>query len=87
MHDAARYVRLAELKLVIEFAPERIDETNTDYGATPLHDAAAWDKESAVSLLLSAKADVNATNSYSATPLSYARGDRVRQLLREAGGH
>ena len=68
MHDAAKYGRLAELKLVIEFAPQRIDETNTSY-KTPLHFAAEHDQEAAVRLLLSAKADVNATDIFRRTPL------------------
>ena len=86
MHMAAKYGRLAELNLVIEFAPKRINKINS-YGSTPLHCAAQHNQESAVSLLLSAKADANAANSYYGTPLIYARGDQVRQLLREAGGH
>ena len=119
MHDAAKYGRLAELKLVIELAPERINETNTSYntplhiaardgreaavtlllsakadvnktssdGWTPLRWAACDGHEAAVSLLLSAKADVNATDSYGKTPLYFAKGDRVGQLLVDAGGH
>ena len=86
MHMAASTGNLAELKLVIEFAPERINETDSD-GLAPLHCAASWDQESAISLLLSAKADVNKTNYYGQTPLDYAEGDRVKQLLIDAGGH
>ena len=62
MHMAAANGNLAQLNLVVEFAPERINETNR-YGETPLHCAARSDQEAAVSLLLSAKADVNATDS------------------------
>ena len=56
-------------------------------GTTPLLFAACRDQEAAVGLLLSAKADVNATNSSGYTPLGFAEGDRVKQLLRDAGGH
>ena len=86
MHSAAWDGRLAELKLVIEFAPERIIETDSD-GLAPLHCAASWDREAAVSLLLSAKADVNKTDNYGSTPLGYAKSDRVKQLLIDAGAH
>ena len=84
MHDAAKYGRLAQLNLVIELAPERINETDSGVN-TPLHWAARYDREVFVSLLLSAKADVNATTGSGYTPLGYARGDRVRQLLIDAG--
>ena len=84
MHRAVKYGNLAELKLVVAFAPERINETDCD-GWTPLHHAAQYDQEAVVSLLLSAKADVNKTNNYGSTPLHqaavyFATGDRVKQL-------
>jgi ankyrin repeat protein len=75
MHNAAEYGRLAELKLVIELAPERINQTDrygNHYGATPLHRAAQCGQEAAVGLLLSAKADVNATTDGGNTPLHRA---------------
>ena len=120
MHMAAANGNIAQLNLVVKFAPQRIDEANNYRGKTPLHIAARNDQEAAISLLLSAKADVNATNSSGQTPLHYAAGrdqeatvslllsakadvnktdsngttplgfardDRVRQLLRDAGGH
>ena len=80
MHEAADHGILAQLNFVVEFAPQRINETN-NYGETPLHYAARNDQEAAVSLLLSAKAGVNRTNYCGQTPLSLAKGDRVRQLL------
>ena len=125
---AAEEGNIAQLNLVIEFAPERINETNKtgtplhfaagygheaavslllsakadvdatnsrySYGyrrygggSTPLHYAARNVQEAAVSLLLSAKADVNKTDSNGTTALGFAEGDRVKQLLRDAGGH
>ena len=93
MHNAAYYGRLAELKLMIELAPERINETDSSGssagydGTAPLHCAAQDGREAAVSLLLSAKADVNATTRSGSTPLGYAKSDRMKQLLRDAGGH
>ena len=92
MYKAARDGNLAELNLVVKFAPERVNEDNYEANSnsrsgTPLHCAAECDQEAAVSLLLSAKADVNKTTSYGRTPLYYAKGDRVRQLLRDARGH
>ena len=115
MHEAARTGNLAQLNLVIEFAPHRIDKNNryretplhcaaehdqeaavslllsakadvnnSSGGWTPLHLAAEHDQEAAVRLLLSAKADVNKTDSYGQTPLDYAQGDRVKQLLIDA---
>ena len=59
---------LAQLNLVVEFVPERINETNR-YGETPLHFAARNDQEAAVSLLLSAKAGVNKSDCDGWTPL------------------
>merc|ERR1712166_1034373 len=51
---AAMSGNLAELNLVVEFAPERINEPNSD-GRTPLHDVAQTGRrDAAVSLLLSA---------------------------------
>ena len=119
VHRAADLGILAQLNLVVKFAPQRIDETNhygetplriaarnyqeaaislllsakadvnatNNSGQTPLHYAAGRDQEATVSLLLSAKADVNKTDSNGTTPLGFASGDRVKQLLRDAGGH
>jgi len=50
---------LDELKLVVEFAPERINEANSR-GETPLHKAAQYGQAPAVSLLIWAGANVNA---------------------------
>ena len=124
MHSAAFKGDLAQLNLVVEFVPERINETNR-YGETPLHFAARIDQEAAINLLLFAKADVNKTDSNGTTPLGFAaeggqeaavslllsakadvnktdssgytplcytplcfaKGDRVKQLLRDAGGY
>ena len=87
MHEAAKTGNLARLNLVAKFAPERINAIDRGNGLAPLHYAVGRGQEAAVSLLLSAKADVNKTNSYGRTPLYYAKGDRVRQLLRDARGH
>ena len=116
---AAANGNIAQLNLVVEFVPKRIDETNRypetplhwaarndqeaaislllsakadvnqpdSNGKTPLHYAAGRDQEATVSLLLSAKADVDATDDSGYTPLGFAEGDRVKQLLRDAGGH
>ena len=86
MHKAARYGKMAELELVTEWAPNRINETDRD-GWTPLHWAASYDPEAAVSFLLGAGANVNQTNKYGQTPLSWARTAQVKQLLIDAGGH
>merc|ERR1712166_548840 len=83
VHKAAETGNLAELNLVAEFAPERIDKADGK-NYTPLHFAAQWSQEAAVSLLLSAKADANKrTNSYE-TPLKLAQNRGVQQLLRDA---
>ena len=87
MHSAAFKGDLAQLNLVIEFVPERIHETDNCYGTTPLHSAAESGQVAAVSLLLSAKADVNKTDSNGTTPLCFAKRGRVKQLLRDAGGY
>ena len=70
---------------MIELAPERIDEKNC-WGYTSLHIATYNGREAAVSLLLSAKADANKTNSSGETPLRCAYGERLKQLLIDAGG-
>merc|ERR1712166_947075 len=83
VHKAAETGNLAELNLVAEFAPERIDKADGK-NYTPLHFAAQWSQEAAVILLLSAKADANKrTNSYE-TPLKLAQNRGVQQLLRDA---
>ena len=118
VHDAAKQGNMAELELVAEYAPERINEARdggwtplhyaasmredavsfllsaganvnqTDNnGSTPLVCAAAYSQEAAVSFLLNAGANVNQTKNNGKTALSCARNARVRQLLRDAGGH
>ena len=87
---------MAELELVAEYAPERINEVNS-YGFTPLHNAvrSCQDQEAAISFLLSAGANVNQTDNSGNTPLAYAgwpgnadyAGTRESQLLIDAGGH
>ena len=75
------------MNLVIEFAPERINEATGSDGRTLLHSAACGGQEAAVSLLLSAKANVNQTDRWGRTPLYWTMGDQVKHLLRDAGGH
>jgi len=87
VHAAAIDGNLAQLNLVVQFAPERINEASSVSTWTPLLCAAAFGQEAAVSLLLSAKADVNKADSDGDTPLHWAKGDRVKQLLRDAGGY
>ena len=77
---------MAELELVAEYAPERINEADS-YGDTSLHTAAYYNQTAAVSFLLSAGANVNQTTKFGNTPLSSAMDARVRQLLIDAGGH
>ena len=84
MHEAAKTGNLAQLNLVAKFAPNRINQTGR-IGETPLHSAARAGQEAAVSLLLSAKADVNKTNSSGETPLRCAYGERLKQMLIDAG--
>ena len=86
MHQAARDGNMAELELVAEYAPDRINEATSD-GWTPLHCAADSGQEAAVSVLLGAGANVNQTTKYGHTPLSYTSNTRVKQLLIDAGGH
>jgi len=78
VHQAARTGNLAELNLVAEFAPYRINEPSSIYEGynmgTPLHSAAQEGQEAAISLLLSAKADVNETDSRGGTALHSAVG-------------
>ena len=102
MFSAAGNGNMAELELVAEYAPDRFNVVSRS-GSTPLHCAAHYDQEAAVSFLLSAGANVNQTDNSGETPLSYcgsttvaaqhrmeapiARNPRVRQLLFDAGGH
>ena len=87
MHLAAEKGNMAELELVAEYAPDRIDEANSRNSWTPLHCAALYGPEAAVSFLLSVGANVNQTNNSGETPLSLTYNGRVRQLLIDAGGH
>ena len=86
MHGAAINGNMAELELVAEYAPDRINETDRD-GFTPLHYAAHCNQETAVSFLLGAGANVNQTNKFGKRPLSLTSNAQVKQLLRDAGGH
>ena len=85
LHRAAENGQEAAVSLLLS-AKADVNKTERD-GQTPLHLAAQYDGKAAVSLLLSAKADVNAIDHYGRTPLYYATGDRVKQLLIDAGGH
>merc|ERR1712166_880204 len=91
VHQAAMTGPLADLNFVVEFAPERINETN-EYGGTPLHDAAGYASLEAASLLLSAKADFSKTDNYGMTALdhskkcTYSDNEKVTQLLIDAAG-
>jgi ankyrin repeat protein len=51
-------------------------------GNTPLHLAVLADRSDMVRLLLGRKADPGATNSLGQTPLDYARGAAMKELLR-----
>ena len=84
--NAAGRGNIAELELVAECAPERINKANR-IGHTPLCYAAYCNQAAAVSFLLGAGANVNQTNGGGDTPLWWAKSDRVRQLLIDAGGH
>jgi ankyrin repeat protein len=86
VHHAARDGSMAKFELVAEYAPDRINETDSG-GYTPLHRAAGCNQVAAVSFLLGAGANVNQTNNSGRTALSFATNDRVRQLLIDAGGH
>ena len=83
---SSQHRNMAELELVAEYAPDRINEAN--HGQTPLHCAASYDHEAAVGFLLSAGANVNQIDKYGRTPVSYTTGKsaRLRQLLIDAGG-
>ena len=86
VHAAAEHSQMAELELVAEYAPKRINEANSG-GSTSLHFGAGCNQVAAVSFLLNARANVNKTNKDGNTPLYYGRNGRVRQLLIDAGGH
>ena len=91
VHQTAQYGEMAELELVAEYAPERINEAN-NVDWTPLHRAAItghldYGQAAAVSFLLSAGANVNKTDNNGRTPLSCTITARVKQLLIDAGGH
>ena len=93
---------LAIMKLVAEFAPERITQNNQTGGGysdrTPLHVvtqkscysdcrlSAKCCKEDRINFLLSHGADVNAKSKHGYTPGDYADGRRCQQVLRAAGG-
>merc|ERR1712166_54463 len=70
--SAAIKGKMAELELVAEYAPERINKVSSD-GWTPLHFAAFDKQEAAVSFLLSAGANVNQTDNSGKTPLARAK--------------
>ena len=86
VHQAAINGKMAELELVAEYAPERINKPTYSSWQTPLHYAARYDQEAAVRFLLSAGANVNQTSNSGRTPHSYAHSARVEKLLRHAAG-
>ena len=73
------------LKLVAEFAPNRINEADRS-GCTPLWQAACFGKEKAIRALLIAGAEVHQSDNTGRTPLSVAKVEQVKQLLHAAGG-
>ena len=85
MHCAARAGDLEGLELIMQFAPNRINEA-TGYGETPLFLASWKSRQDAVGLLVNARAAVNQANKAGHTPLYAAGNERVKQLLRTAGG-
>ena len=58
-------------------------------GATPLHEAAAFDHKETAELLIAEGADVNAKDMYGETPLHFAiiyNKTNIAALLRKHGG-
>ena len=54
-------------------------------GSTPLHVAVSEDNRDVVQVLLQAGANVNAQDKYKRTPLSFAKSEEVRKLLKASG--
>ncbi len=61
-----------DLKLLLEENPEQLNAKEIALGESLLHFAAAADQTTTVQLLLSKKAEINATNDFLRTPLHYA---------------
>jgi ankyrin repeat protein len=60
IHDAARKGDLESVKALLKDNPELVNDKDDNYGATPLHWAAAGGYQDVVELLLVGKAEVNA---------------------------
>ncbi len=88
IHMAAKGGLVGRIRSLAEEDPSVLRQADSD-GNTPLHIAAAYDKEMAVAEILSHKiADVNATNHQGETPLYKAvcfAGSKTVALLREWG--
>ncbi len=89
IYDTARAKGLHSMDVMVARETEFSDKLNLRAnfrGCTPLHYAVLADDAACISLLLEAGADPSASNVYGRTPLDYARGDRVLQLLQKYAG-
>lgn len=86
LHYAAEFGDTALAKLLIANATD-LDAPDEEFSVTPLHTAVKWDRTEIVKLLLSGGANINARESslMRLTPLSMARSEEMKQLLRKHG--
>ncbi len=85
--DLFEAVKKGDQKKVAALIKKGVDvNVKGKYGSTPLHFAAKRGRIKVMKLLMQNGANVNFKNYRSKTPLDLAKADKMKKLIRQAGG-